>query len=500
VAAVNISDLTDPWRKIIASAPTAEAKSMAFTGMCSDVAQHSVNGDVTKQQAVDAMNQMADRHGLLLIKAADEIQIIISDAILEAEAQPRFGFDDAGPAVSPSYIANGGGNGAAAAAYAKPTRPPPPIATPYRFPLTIPARGWLYAGHYVRGATTATVAPGGWGKTSLTVFELLTMALDGVRCWYISGEDPRVEIDRRIAAHAKHHKLTEQQRQTICNNLFVDDRKSFPLTIGKSPRAASVLFDEPWLRQFEQQIIDNRIDVVALDPFISFHSVPEGDNGAIDQIIKRLAGIAERCNCDIEISHHVRKQGQGMQNDLTVDDTRGGSAIINAVRSCRVLNRMAPNEAAIMKISNDARAAHLRIDRGKRNMAPAEHAKWFKLVSVPLDNGDNVQAVEYFEYKSAFADLTTEAIPWVQNLLRERPRRCSSQSTDWLGHDIGNYVGRDTTQKEGAIWANTIIGEWLRNKVFKTAPLRDPHTRKPNVPFYVHNEFAEPTDKTKPSV
>src|ERR1700720_310006 len=99
----------------------------------------------------------------------------------------------------------------------------PPCATPYEFPnaADIPPRSWLYGGHYIRGVATAAIAPGGHGKTTISLFEAITMAFKGLRVWFLSGEDPKVEIDRRIAAHWQHHQLDPSK---ITGKLFVDDR------------------------------------------------------------------------------------------------------------------------------------------------------------------------------------------------------------------------------------------------------------------------------------
>ena len=327
----------------------------------------------------------------------------------------------------------------------------------------------------------------------MILYELITMSLQGLRVWYLSGEDPRVEIDRRIAAHCQHHDV---DRERVAQFLYVDDKVSFPLFIGKSPRTASVLFDLGWIDRFEQEIRTKQIDVVALDPFISFHAVPEGDNGAIDQIVKRLALISQNLACCIELSHHVRKPMQGSQADLTIDDTRGGSAIVNAVRSCRVINRMNSNEAALAKVPEDKRSHYIRIDKGKRNMAPAEKATWWRIVSEYLPNGDNLQAIERWDFPSAFAGMTEQEVFWVQKFLKEAgPKRANSQSEDWLGHDIGRHLGRDDTHEtSGAKWANKILGDWVRNKVIKKVPLRDRITRK-HAPFYVHPGFEEEEPK-----
>jgi AAA domain len=51
-------------------------------------------------------------------------------------------------------------------------------ATPFvwRDPRMIPPRQWLYGKHYIRKFISATVAPGGLGKTSLVLVEKIAMA------------------------------------------------------------------------------------------------------------------------------------------------------------------------------------------------------------------------------------------------------------------------------------------------------------------------------------
>jgi len=457
------------WRRAIAAAPEAE-RFTVFYNACAEVADYVRRG-LDKVAAADELTDMMGPHTI----NDDAVQAAITMAFEHMEDELERVPDD----MAPDY-ANGKSNGKGTAlAYS---------ATLYTFPdpAGIAPRQWLYGGHYVRACATATVAPGGFGKTTLTLFELMTMASNGLRAWYISGEDSRDEIDRRIAAHCQHHGV---EPATLTGRLYVDDRASFPLHLGSSARAAAVKHETEWLGRLEHEIGEKRIDVTALDPFVSFHAVPEIDNGAIDQIVKRLGLVAQSTNSCIEISHHTRKPVQGINGELTVDDARGGSAILNAVRSCRVINRMSADEAGVAKKPLDKRASYVRIDRGKRNMAPSEKAQWWHIVSVLLPNGDNVQAIEQWEFPSALLGVDPD---WVQKLLRETgPRRADSRSDNWLGHDLGRHVGRDdTTEKAGAMWANKILGEWVRNKVIHKVGLRDSVTRKPNVPHYVHPEFS----------
>ena len=340
--------------------------------------------------------------------------------------------------------------------------PLPPSATLYLAPdpATIPKRAWLHGGHYIRDVCTATVAPGGFGKTTLSLFEALSMVKDGLRIWYISGEDPKVEIDRRIAAHCQHHDfhLSECRGQ-----LFVDDKTSFPFYIAKSPRAASVMFDDPSLGSFENAIAADKIDVVVLDPFVSFHAVPENDNGAIDAVCKRLGIIAYRQHCCIEISHHVRKQAPG-QTMITVDDTRGGGAIVNAVRSSRVINRMSSAEAERAKVLSDQRSSYIRLDRGKRNMAPPDAANWFRICSVLLPNGDNVQSIEAWEFPKG-RRIEAADTEWIKVVVREKQYRTSSKSPDWLGIPIAERFELDLDQRGDIMFINRAIGGWLKSGV-----------------------------------
>ena len=95
--------------------------------------------------------------------------------------------------------------------------------TPFSWPdcASIPRREWLYGRHLVRGFVSATVAPGGVGKSSLIIAESLSMVssralLHGVapsealNVWLWNGEDPLDELNRRIAATAKHFGIEQQ--------------------------------------------------------------------------------------------------------------------------------------------------------------------------------------------------------------------------------------------------------------------------------------------------
>jgi hypothetical protein len=121
--------------------------------------------------------------------------------------------------------------------------------------------------------------------------------------------------------------------------------------------------------------------------------VIENDNSHMDVLIKEGFGaIANLTNSAGELFHHPGKPRPG-QADTTVEDGRGASSILWAVRSARVFNFMTPEEAAKLGLSEDERRLHVRISNGKANMGPLGKAKWLKLVVENLPNGDLVGTV-----------------------------------------------------------------------------------------------------------
>jgi hypothetical protein len=83
-----------------------------------------------------------------------------------------------------------------------------------------------------------------------------------------AGEDPKEEIDRRVAAHCKHHKVNPLE---IEGKLFVDDRETYPITFGTEKNQV-LAFDEAHLAVFETRIKEYGVDVSILGPLISFYA------------------------------------------------------------------------------------------------------------------------------------------------------------------------------------------------------------------------------------
>jgi hypothetical protein len=137
---------------------------------------------------------------------------------------------------------------------------------------------------------------------------------------------------------------------------------------------------------------------VILDPFVKLHALNESDNPDMDFVCSLLIRIAQDCNVAIDSPAHTHK---GVLVAGDADARRGASAQRDAGRLDYTFTVMSETEAEQFGIPADERKRYMRLDKAKANIVRAAKARWFHLVSVPLNNateeypdGDEVQAVE----------------------------------------------------------------------------------------------------------
>jgi AAA domain-containing protein len=354
--------------------------------------------------------------------------------------------------------------------------PPPPVYKPtpfkWRDPKKMPRRQFVYGKHLIRGYLSATVAPGGVGKSSLALVEAVAMAtgkaLLGIatkprRVWYVNLEDPREEIERRIAAICLHFDI---QPDDLDDRLYFDGREIEIVlaTQNKSGYAIAA----PAVDALTAALKDGQFDAFVVDPFVSTHRVSENDNMAIDAVAKKLGSIAGAANCAIELIHHVRKTGG---QEVTVEDGRGASALVNATRSSRVLNRMSKDEADKAGVGEE-RGYYFRADNGgKANLVPpATKATWYRLENVALGNGsgegiddqDYVGVVTSWKWPDAFEGFTVADTDRVLAAVSEGEWRKDVRSENWVGHAVAAALGLDVRKDAARI--KGMIAQWFANR------------------------------------
>jgi hypothetical protein len=374
-------------------------------------------------------------------------------------------------------------------------------ATPFRWrdPKMIPPREWVYGFHYVRQFVSTTVAPGGVGKSSLSIVEALSIctgrALLGIkpeeraRVWLWNGEDPMDELGRRVQAAMMFYRVEPEE---VEGWLFLDSGRDSEICLAAEGRDGTRLA-QPSIEALEATIRDNGIGVAILDPFVSVHRVSENDNGAIDMVAKALAGIANRTRCAFDLIHHVRKTNGA---EVTVEDGRGAVSLLSAARCARAVNSMGKDEAERWGVKNPR--SYFRYYNGKANLAPpADTSTWFKFDSVDIENAmvlggvsrpsDRVGVVTRWEPPKPFDDVTTEHMNEVRRRAGDGDWRLDVQSSEWIGYAVADVLGIDASEKAAKSQVKAVLKAWLASGALKTA-IRKDEKRKPRT-FVVPGDF-----------
>ncbi|MEH2569656.1 AAA family ATPase [Bradyrhizobium sp. AZCC 2289] len=435
-----------------------------------------LNGFLVDKDIPEHLWTAAELSGIVDHHGPDTVQNIMASAIEAATADPG---------EKTSSVAESASGSISATPYA------------WRQPETIPRRDWLYGHLLVRKFLSATVAPGGVGKSALVTAETLAMVsgkpLLGVvvtrpmRAWLWNLEDPQEETARRIQAGALHYRLSADD---IGDRLFVDSGRDQRLVVATATRNGAVIV-RPVVDGLIAEIIARRIDVIVIDPFVSCHEASENDNGAMDMIAKEWARVADAGNCAVHLIHHTRKLGSN-ETEVTVESSRGAKALTDACRSVRAINRMSEKEAQDSGADNPR--LYFRAFNDKSNLAPpADRSDWFKIESVQLGNGpqghgDSVGVVTPWEWPSAFGGVTTDDLFRVQKAIAAGAWRQSPTANGWAGSAVADVLGLDLTDQAAKAKVKSLLRTWIENKALKV--VQRPDESRHDRPFIEVDQWA----------
>jgi len=151
------------------------------------------------------------------------------------------------------------------------------------------------------------------------------------------------------------------------------------------------------------------------------------------------------------------------------DDIRGASSFVAAVRSTRIVNVMTAEDAKKAGIEDEHRR-YLRVDDGKRNMAPpADKTIWRKIESVDLGNetetrpSDNVGVAVIWKWPDPFDDVTVEHLREVQRRVAAGNYRANVQANDWVGKVVAEALDLDIEDTADKTKVKGILKTWLKS-------------------------------------
>jgi hypothetical protein len=272
-------------------------------------------------------------------------------------------------------------------------------------------RQWLYGTTVIRGEVTVGASPGGGGKTAL----FLAWAIDIVaaiagkerlgeknygrdlKVLYLSGEESREELRRRILAFCLLHSIAEQDLA----RLYVagaDDARVQSMSFLRVQERNTVL-DEAGFQVLESALQSLRPDLVVIDPLVVFCGGGDmNNNTAMSLLMRKLKALAVRYDCAILLVHHTKKGGDRGDAEAVL----GAATIVNLARRAIMPVPMTEEDAKAVGILPSERFPYLKLVDAKSNLAPrSAEAPWYQLNNVTLPNpelpiypnGDGVQAI-----------------------------------------------------------------------------------------------------------
>jgi hypothetical protein len=289
--------------------------------------------------------------------------------------------------------------------------------------------------------------------------------------WYWNGEDPADELERRIAAICLHYGITNED---IGGRLCIDSGRDVPIRLVIEENR-NLIIATPLVDNLLAEIKTKRIDVMIIDPFVASHRVSENESMKIEAVTEQWKRICEEGDCSVELVHHTRKLNG---NVVTIDDGRGSTALVAAMRSARLLAGMGDTEAD--KHGIDDPRAFFRIENGKSNMMPASRlTRWHQLVSVPLGNAtatrpeDCIGVVTHWIPPSPIEGVSDAEVDEIVRRIKGGDYREDQRADAWAGNVVAEVLGLDPSDKGGKAKASSILKELIARGRLRIEPRKD---------------------------
>ena len=355
----------------------------------------------------------------------------------------------------------------------------------------LPKRRWIYGSQYIRGFVTVTASAGGVGKTSLAIVEALAIVTgrellgepikERTSVWIINLEDDGGEMRLRIAAAMRYYSISHADISTGEHRLYMDAEDTIQITLAMETREGLVE-NTQLIAHMREKIIERKVGLVMMDPFVSTHAINENSNPHVQAVVAMMRKLTRECGCGLDVVHHLRK---GSPNeDATIDSVRGAGALIGAARCARVINKITKEDAIEMGVPENQALGLFRVDAGKNNLSkPVETSIYRRLVSVQLDNGENIGVATAFTLPDLWDGLTTPVVNAILTTIDKGidGERYSIRPQDkkrWVGTVITGWMFDKADHTKTRSMATKIISTWMETELLEEIEYKSESQRK----------------------
>jgi AAA domain/Bifunctional DNA primase/polymerase, N-terminal len=378
------------------------------------------------------------------------------------------------------------------------TPPPQPLALRSAFPIVeneIPVRDWIVPGLLLKRNLSVLVAPPASGKSLLTLQLAIAVAL-GLAWggWFprkpekvlvINAEDDFDEMRRRLFAAAK--SMGVNQADLVGKVLLAEAPES--IVIAKMDSRSKSVIRTPLIEDLVATIVANDIGLVIADPFAETFEGDENSNSEVKWAGILWREVARRIRGSLLLVHHTKKYAGDMAGNA--DASRGGGALIGTARILSTLFTMTEDEAKLFNIPPEERDQYVRFDDAKANHSAKGRVKWFRKITVSLNNGtgliagDDVGVLDPWQPPGIMDGVTARELGLALETIDRGVLADDGRPTGQLfGPTVmskDRFAGRVLEQMLGIPEerAKQMIKAWLESGALYTVEYDDPQQRKP---------------------
>lgn len=324
---------------------------------------------------------------------------------------------------------------------------------------------WVYGGHYIEGCVSMTVAPGGAGKSLLALTDAISIAsgeeilgprvYNRARVLYWNGEDSLSDLRKRSVAACRQHGITHTM---LGDRLLLADATTLPINLVSSADYGKIEIHDAAIDALCHMLEELEVEVLILDPFVACHAVDENSNSQMEVVMTALREIAHRCGISIDVVHHtVKGSGDGKASAgsrLSMDSSRGASAVVNAARAVRALQPAPHASLQMWGVQEEHWQDVVEVFAVKSNQTRlSDNRVRFQKTGVELGNGDSrhpdgdtvVVALRYTPPEKPMPYSVDDMVKAAMVFASEDAEflRHATQSPQWAGWAVARAIGAD---------------------------------------------------------
>jgi hypothetical protein len=339
------------------------------------------------------------------------------------------------------------------------------------FPIdetTIPQRAWVVPGLLLRRHVTVLVAPSASGKSLLALPISIACAVHidwakwrprhACKVLIVNAEDDVDEMRRRLCGAAT--TMNVNQADLVGRIILADNPSG--IVVAQFNARSKTLVRTPLMEELVKTIVEQKIDIVWVDPFAETFEGDENSNSELKWAAMLWREVARRTNTAVVLNHHTKKYATGMAGDM--DASRGGGALIGIARILSTMFPMTAEEAQLMEVPDEERHKFVRYDDAKANLnLITRQACWFKKETYTINNateelpGDDVGVLVPWLPPGPLDNVTTTTI---NQILDEIDRGLTDDEGDPTGEffTFHNKANKDAPSR----WVGQVIQRWIQ--------------------------------------